>query len=261
MARIRTIKPGFFKDGDLYDAELASGLPLRVAYAGLWCIADREGRFEWKPREIKTDVLPYDSVDMAKVMDALSACGKLLKYRCNGNVYGLIPKFKKHQYVNKNEAQSTIPAPDNDGECTTQEPEAHPQFKEQYREQEKVVSASADPHPENGAGKPRAARAAYPEQFEMFWKAYPTDKLMSKKQAASAWVRLSPEDRIAAVASVPEFRAFCAKDKTYRPVHAVRYLSERRFDGFTPQTVDPEIAEALRDKADRLMRRGKYAEN
>jgi hypothetical protein len=34
MARIRTIKPEFFRHGGLFDAEIETGLPLRVAFAG-----------------------------------------------------------------------------------------------------------------------------------------------------------------------------------------------------------------------------------
>jgi hypothetical protein len=63
MARIRTIKPEFFRHADLYEAEKETGLPLRLAFAGLWTAADREGRFKWRPRELKLDCLPHDEVD------------------------------------------------------------------------------------------------------------------------------------------------------------------------------------------------------
>lgn len=112
MSRIRTIKPGFFKNAELYDAEAGTGLPLRVAYAGLWTVADREGRFKWKPREIKTDVLPYDNCDMAEVLNALASRNFIFKYKCAGEDYGYIPKFKEHQHVNPRESLSTIPSPD-----------------------------------------------------------------------------------------------------------------------------------------------------
>lgn len=111
MARIRNIKPAFFKDSDLYDAEKATGLPLRVAYAGLWTVADRAGRFKWKPREIKTDVLPYDDVDMEAVLAGLVRAGKILKYSIASVDYGLVKNFEKHQFINRNEAQSVIPEP------------------------------------------------------------------------------------------------------------------------------------------------------
>ena len=58
MARIRTIKPEFFRHEALFEAEQATGLPLRVAYAGLFTAADREGRFKWSPRSLKLDCLP-----------------------------------------------------------------------------------------------------------------------------------------------------------------------------------------------------------
>ena len=72
VARIRTIKPEFFRHAGLFDLEQETGLPLRVAFAGLWTAADREGRFAWKPRELKLDCLPFDLVDFSRVLDALS---------------------------------------------------------------------------------------------------------------------------------------------------------------------------------------------
>ena len=102
----------------------------------------------------------------------------------------------------------------------------------------------------------------YPLAFEEFWRDYPTDPLMSKKKAYEQWRRLTPDDRVAAQAAVPGFRDFCRKHPTYRPVHAQRFLSERRFDGFaaSPAPDAARIAEA-KDRADRLLKRGKYAEN
>lgn len=110
MARIRTIKPGFFKHGDLFDSEQETGLPLRLAFAGVWCLCDREGRFRWKPREMKLDVLPYDDVDFSRVLDALATRGFLVKYQCGGVMYGWVPTFTEHQVINNREAPSTIPA-------------------------------------------------------------------------------------------------------------------------------------------------------
>lgn len=74
-------------------------------------------------------------------------------------------------------------------------------------------------------------RKAYPDDFEAFWKAYPTDANQSKAEALAAWQRLSFDDRQQAIASVPGFVAFCQKDPTYRPIHACRYLAKRRFEG------------------------------
>ncbi len=109
MARIRTIKPEFFRHEGLFEAERDTRLPLRVAFAGLWCIADKAGRFRWRPREIQLDVLPYDKIDMSRVLDALTTRGFLVHYACGTEEYGCIPSWSKHQFVNNREHDSTLP--------------------------------------------------------------------------------------------------------------------------------------------------------
>lgn len=80
--------------------------------------------------------------------------------------------------------------------------------------------------------KPAKRRSSYTTKFEEFWKAYPTDQLMSKKEAASAFEKLDPEQQDEVIASVPAFRAHCSSHVDYRPVHAVRYITQGRFEGF-----------------------------
>jgi hypothetical protein len=109
MARIRTIKPRFFRHEQLFEAEKETGLPLRLSFAGLFTVADREGRFRWEPRTIKLDILPYDEIDFAAVLDALAAHGFIVKYSAGGQTYGCIPTFNKHQVINAREARSEIP--------------------------------------------------------------------------------------------------------------------------------------------------------
>lgn len=118
MARIRTIKPELFKHTRLFDAEKASGLPLRIAFAGLFTAADREGRFNWEPRALKLDCLPYDDCDFEQVLNALNAHGFIQKYEIDGRQYGCIPSWKQHQHINVREAQSTIPEPTDASMCT-----------------------------------------------------------------------------------------------------------------------------------------------
>jgi hypothetical protein len=98
------------------------------------------------------------------------------------------------------------------------------------------------------------------KEFEGFWKAYPTDPLMSKKKAQDIWRAMDPGDRVAAISSLPAFRDFVKRSVNYRPVHAWKYLTERRYDGFAQAVIDPQTVAAAKDKADRLLKRGKYAE-
>lgn len=119
--RARNLKPGFFKNEDL--AECA---PLaRLLYAGLWCLSDREGRMEYRPKRIKAEILPYDECDIDDLLNQLRQRGFVLTYRTIGQEYLSIPKFVKHQNCHIKETASTIPAPDEHSACTVQAPDEH----------------------------------------------------------------------------------------------------------------------------------------
>jgi hypothetical protein len=144
--RIRTIKPEFFHHEGLFEAELETKLPIRVAFAGLWCIADREGRFKWEPRRIGVQVLPYDGVDFSRVLDALTTRAFVLKYRVGDACFGWIPSFLKHQVINNRESESILPDPEGNIEETpinTEEIDACP------------TRAPRDDHAGQGEGKGR----------------------------------------------------------------------------------------------------------
>ena len=111
MSRIRTVKPQFFINEDLYDIEEETGLPVRLAFIGLWTQADREGRFKWKVRELKAAILPHDNVDLSRVLDALATRGFVLKYTVNERHFGMIPGFAEHQFINNKEPASNLPEP------------------------------------------------------------------------------------------------------------------------------------------------------
>lgn len=99
-----------------------------------------------------------------------------------------------------------------------------------HSEPNHLTSAFADPSKHDPQPEPK--RISYPEAFEAFWREYPTDALMSKKKAHAQWCRLDQASRDAARAAIPAFKDHCRKNPTYRPVHAERFISERRFDGF-----------------------------
>ena len=107
--RIRTIKPEFFTHEGLFDAEKQEKLPLRIAFVGLWCAADREGRFKWEPRRLGVQILPYDAVDFSRVLHALTTRGFVVRYASNGAEFGWIPGFNRHQVINNREADSQLP--------------------------------------------------------------------------------------------------------------------------------------------------------
>lgn len=113
MARIRTIKPEFFQHEELFDLEIETGLPIRLAFAGLWTQCDREGRFKWRARSLKAQVLPFDECDFSRVLDALTTRGFIRKYTVDGREFGVVTRFKDHQVINNRESKSKIPEPPN----------------------------------------------------------------------------------------------------------------------------------------------------
>lgn len=105
MARARNIKPGFFKNEKLGDMD-----PLaRLLFAGLWCLADREGRLEDRPRRIQIETLPYDDCDVDQILQVLHDARLIQRYTVNGSRFIQILKWRKHQNPHHKEVDSEIP--------------------------------------------------------------------------------------------------------------------------------------------------------
>lgn len=115
--RIRTVKPELHKHETLFDLERSTGLPMRIAWVGLFTMADREGRFQWRPRALKAEILPYDEgLDFARVLEAWAAAKMILRYEVDGEAYGWIPTFFRHQVINNREGASELPGHPNERE-------------------------------------------------------------------------------------------------------------------------------------------------
>lgn len=107
MARARNIKPSFFTDDELAEVE-----PLgRLLFAGLWTLADREGRLEDRPKRIKAEILPYDTCDADALIQDLHERGFIVRYTVGDKSYIQIDAFLKHQEPHYKEKASVIPAP------------------------------------------------------------------------------------------------------------------------------------------------------
>lgn len=105
MARSRNIKPGFFKN-----EELAECTPMaRLLFAGLWTLADREGRVENRSRKIQAEIFPYESCDCTVLIEELRGHGFIMTYEVEGLSYIWIPSFLKHQNPHIKEAPSKLP--------------------------------------------------------------------------------------------------------------------------------------------------------
>ena len=119
--RARLLKPEFFDDENL------AKLPIEAhfLFAGLWCLADREGRLKDIPRRIAADVYCQRQDIGEPLVDLwltnLAELKLIHRYVVDGCHYIQVVNFLKHQKPHKNEAHSTIPAPDvlpKAGQCT-----------------------------------------------------------------------------------------------------------------------------------------------
>lgn len=78
--RARLLKPSFFKN------ETLAKLPYRyrLGFAGLWTLADREGRLEYRPERIKAEIFPFDDEvngdDIRAMIQALKTAGFITVY-------------------------------------------------------------------------------------------------------------------------------------------------------------------------------------
>lgn len=116
--RSRNIKPGFFDNEELSELK-----PLtRILFIGLWCFADRNGRFEWRPKKIKVKILPYDNGDITVLLQELVNAGFILQYSIQEIQYGQVNNFTKHQRPHHTEKDSKIPPLENNGDITVNSP-------------------------------------------------------------------------------------------------------------------------------------------
>ena len=116
--RSRNIKPGFFTNEKL--AEL--GPFTRILFIGLWCVSDREGRFEWRPKRIKAEVLPYDNGEITVMLRSLCDAGFIVYYKVDGVEYGQVVNFCKHQNPHHTEKASKLPKMQADSSLTVNSP-------------------------------------------------------------------------------------------------------------------------------------------
>lgn len=262
MARIRTIKP------ELPQSESMGRVSrdARLLFVMLFTIVDDEGRARAAPRMLASLLFPYDDDAKSKLAEWLAEleqenCVEL--YEVAGNAYLRIASWLSHQRIDKPSRSRLPPPPAKPDELSANAREASaPEGKGvEGNGEEGKGSDSSDVPSDPCEDFQSLGKNFYPEEFLAFWREYPTDAVMSKKRTFEQWECLPEADRGAARAAIPAFKDYCRKNPTYRPVHAERFLSQKRFEGFAqsaPALSAAEI-EANKDRADRLMRRGKYA--
>jgi hypothetical protein len=224
VARARNIKPGFFENEDL--AEL--GPEAMLLFAGLWTLADREGRLEDRPKRIKAQLFPYFDLDCDGTLEALQDRGFLERYSVAGTRYIQIVNFLKHQNPHVRETPSVIPAPGESGEGT---PKASQGSAQHCGFSDSLISDSLIPDsPITDSEAPAARARVYQPQFEDFWNAV-VRKEPSKAKAHEAWLKATTKATAGVIHAgllrwLPVWAA--TEDKTKIP-HITTWLNQERW--------------------------------
>lgn len=113
MARARNIKPALFKNEVLGEADPL----LTILFQGLWCLADRDGKLEDRPKRIKAEIFPYRELpDFNGYLTELERLGFIERYEAENTEVIRVINFSKHQSPHKTERSSDLPdRPENTG--------------------------------------------------------------------------------------------------------------------------------------------------
>jgi len=171
------LKPSIFKN-----ELLATSDPLyTVIFEGLWCIGDREGRLEDRPRRIHLEInagRAFEGTETA--LNWLAENGFILRYEHEGIRYIQVLTFAKHQNPHAREPASTIPAPGEHQSSTGPAPVEH-----QYG-----PALSPFPLPESpiqsgrAEAAPLALHASLPKEAWEEWLAHRREKRLSMSPRA-----------------------------------------------------------------------------
>lgn len=100
--RIRLLHPEFFSDETLCRLTDFS----RLVFAGLWLIADREGRLADNVKMIDGLILPLDRRSSKRALDELTKAGRIRRYSTPDGPVIHIVNFLKHQHIHPREKPS-----------------------------------------------------------------------------------------------------------------------------------------------------------
>lgn len=107
--RIRSVKPEMWQDERFGRVSRDA----RLLFVGLITMADDEGRLRAMPRAIVGHVFPYDDLAPGKLekwLAELKDAGLIVRYSHENVPYIALPKWSRHQKINRASA-SILPAP------------------------------------------------------------------------------------------------------------------------------------------------------
>lgn len=218
MARYRTVKPEFWTSEQVLECSPIA----RLMFIGMWNYADDAGRLPLSAKSIKAQVFPSDDITLDTIrgmIDELSSNSLVLVYSIDGKEYLQITGWH-HQKIDRPQP-GKYPAPQEEHSTTIRRMVAPEENRKEEKEEERRPVARAT-----------RTKEKYSADFEtQFWKPFPRTAIMSKKEAWREWMKLAPDQRLAACKALEPYRRHLAKNPTLNAVHACRFLSQDRAEG------------------------------
>lgn len=241
MARIRSIHPAIFTD----EAFAGLSMAARVLLLGVWCEADDQGVFEWKPVTLKMRIMPVDNVNVADLLLELERNNVVKAFTQDGRQFGAIrnfckfqrPKTPKYRPLKSDDIRNYVASKYPLAETGLTEPVAFPQKEEIPPQMEEGGGKREEEKKESNLPAAKAARPSS-EKFEEFWREYPKRdgdnprKPAEKKFQALVKTGVDPD----LIVSGARKASAAARDRgiygTKFVPQAIKWLNDQRFADF-----------------------------
>jgi uncharacterized protein YlbG (UPF0298 family) len=233
MARARNIKPAFFLNTDLSEIPALG----RLAFIGLWTLADYKGCIECNFKKIKAQVLPYDECNLEDLLNNLEQFRFIRYYFVQGKRYIKIENFERHQNPHKNEREAGSDIPD-----ITEKDNEIIDLTQDGTKTDLIGSARADSLlliPDSPIPITKQTRtSSLDDGFEEFWNIYP--KKTGKDKALPAWKKKKPkvDDVLKALAWQIESEQWNKQSGQFIP-NPTTYINEGRWKDEPPTERSP----------------------
>ena len=212
MARARNIKPSLFKNEILGEADPL----LTILFQGLWCLADREGRLEDRPKRIKAEIFPYRELpDFNGYLTELEQLGFIQRYETEIASVIQVINFSKHQSPHKTEKGSELPERPVFTGSKGLTGKA-PLNNESITEDAALIPDSGflipEPLTHGSSAIADKPPAKLDQQFDLIWKAYPKREGSNPKNKALSGYRARIKEGISPdlmAAGVERYYRYC----------------------------------------------------
>jgi hypothetical protein len=263
MARIRSVKPSFFRSSTVTTLPL----PARLTFIGLWTYVDDEGRGLDDSRLIKADIWPLDDHHTSKRVETdlcqIAAAGLIERYTVSDKHFLRVRSWKEHQRISHPSRSEYPPPPD---ETPDESPHPHGGFPEASRNPHGILREASAPE---GKGSGREVEGKGREEpssptgdidppptapltlvdtppadpldgFNDFWTTWPkrNGKRLDRAKAETVWRNLTLPERRAAHHGARHY-AQASADGLAGAMDAHRWLRNRSWpDWQQPATPD-----------------------